>query len=200
MSIDPIFAKYASKEDVELLNLYHHGDQAACAALIAKYAALINRRISSYSIKGIEKDDLKQEAFMGLLSAIRSFDEDKKTGFFTYANHCISNRLKNLLITASTKKATVYNKSVSLEEIENDKSNDNDQLNPESIFIQNEGYSALVNLIEQHLSLFEKEVLFLYLSGFDYLTVAQKLNSSQKSVGNALQRARKKLKTVLNNL
>ncbi|MEG0693075.1 MAG: sigma-70 family RNA polymerase sigma factor [Oscillospiraceae bacterium] len=200
MSINPIFAKYSQKSDVSLLKLYRDGDQVACAALLAKYAGVINKRISNYSIKGVDNDDLKQEAFMGLFSAIRSFDDNKKASFFTYANHCITNRLKNLLASALTNKSTVYNKSISFDEMEDDIISDNCVQNPELIFIQNEGYSVLVDLIEQHLSKSEKDVLFLYLSGCDYSTVAAKLNLSQKSVDNALQRARRKLKVVLNNL
>lgn len=200
MSMNPIFARYSQKDDISLLKLYRDGDQEACAALIAKYASVVNKRISIYSIKGIDNDDLKQEAFMGLLSAIRSFDEAKKASFFTYANHCITNRLKNLLASALTNKSIAYNKSVSFDEMQDDKFSDNSLLNPESIFIQDEGYSALVELVEQHLSRSEKDVLFLYLSGCDYSTVAKKLSLSQKSVDNALQRARRKLKVVLNNL
>ncbi|MFZ2539096.1 MAG: sigma-70 family RNA polymerase sigma factor [Oscillospiraceae bacterium] len=200
MSINPIFAKYSQKNDASLLKLYRDGDQVACAALLAKYASVVNKRISNYSIKGVDNDDLKQEAFMGLLSAIRSFDESKKASFFTYANHCITNRLKNLLAAALTNKSTIYNKSISFDEMEDDIVSDNYVQSPELIFIQNEGYSALVDLIEQHLSKSEKDVLFLYLSGCEYSTVAKKLDFSQKAVDNALQRARRKLKVVLNNL
>ena len=200
MTINPIFVKYSQESDVSLLKLYRDGDQVACAALLAKYASVVNYCISNYTIKGIDIDDLKQEAFMGLLSAIRTFDETKQASFFTYAKHCMVNRLKNLLSSALTKKSTVYNKSVSFDELEDGIGANHCIQNPELIFIQNEGYDALVDLIEKHLSKTEKDVLFSYLSGCDYSGIAVKLNLSQKSVDNALQRARKKLKSVLNNL
>lgn len=195
-------------DDVSLLKLYRDESQtlvvtqAACAALIARYASLVKSRANDYFVQGVDHDDLKQEAYMGLLNAIRGFNENNGASFKTFASHCIDNRLKNLLAASSTKKASVYKKSVSLDEMENTHfESDNPSLqNPESIFIQNENYANLTLLVEQHLSKFEKDVLFLYLSGHNYDAVASKLSTSPKSVDNALQRGRKKLKAVLNSL
>lgn len=200
MSINFNLSKYSQQDDISLLRMYRNGDVDACSALIIRYLSVINNRISYYYIKGIEIDDLRQEAFIGLFNAIRSYDKTKNTSFFTYANNCISNKLKNLLAFASTNKSTVYNKSISINEIEDDIISDNSVLSPEMIFIKNEEYSTLLDLIEQNLTKLESDVLFLYLSGCDYSTVAQRLNFPQKSVDNALQRARRKLKKVLNNL
>lgn len=195
------FKHFAQLDDISMLKLYREGNQAACTALIARYATLVHYRASVFSTGGAaEFDDCKQEAYMGLLSAIRSFDENNGAGFRTYASRCIDNRLKNLVVAATTKKASFYKKSVSFDEVTEEHMGDDGSHNPEAIFIQNENYARLMNLVEQHLSQFEKDVLFLYLSGCDYLSVATKLSSSQKSVDNALQRARKKLKAVLNNL
>ncbi|NLC78774.1 MAG: hypothetical protein GX683_03495, partial [Ruminococcaceae bacterium] len=48
--------------------------------------------------------------------------------------------------------------------------------------------------INDDLSEFERDVLALYLLGYDYTALVQRLDTTTKSVDNALQRARKKLK------
>ena len=48
-------------------------------------------------------------------------------------------------------------------------------------------------MIEKSLSSFEKKVLKYYLSGLSYQEIAQRLDKSDKSVDNALQRIRRKL-------
>lgn len=200
MSKNDFIEQFSMLDDVALLELYQKGDQAACTALIARYAALIGYKTSAFHISGVDNDDIKQEAYMGLLGAIRSYNKNGGASFSTYAAHCVSNRLKNMLAANLTNKAAINKNVISLDEISSDSLKDSELQNPEVIFIQNENYSALIDLLEKHLSRFEKEVLFLYLSGCDYQTVAKKLSSSPKSVDNALQRARKKLKSVLNNL
>ena len=46
----------------------------------------------------------------------------------------------------------------------------------------------------QVLSALERETLSLWLAGYDYGEIARRLGTTPKSVGNALQRARRKLK------
>ena len=70
------------------------------------------------------------------------------------------------------------------------------QENPEDLYIDQEGYRVMLGQIEVNLSEFEKNVLFSYLEGNNYAQISTLLGSSQKSVDNALQRVRRKLKTV----
>jgi RNA polymerase sporulation-specific sigma factor len=200
MDRKPLNQTLFNQNDVELLESYRSGNQEAVAVLFARYASLVNRSIANYSIAGVDKDDLKQEAFMGLFSAIRTFKKDQNASFYTYANHCIANRLKNFLAASSTNKAQILNQSIPIDEVENYKLLENKPTNPESIFIQKESYQSLIELMNSVLSNLEREVMNLYLCGCDYQLIASKLNSSPKTVDNALQRARRKLKTVLNNL
>lgn len=191
---------YLNQDDLSLISLYREGDEEACTALLVRYASKINRRISQISLNGIENDDLRQEAYMGLYSAIRTYDPKKNDSFNAYASFCMSNSLKNLFRTVSTQKAKVNSQAVSLEEIGSDYLRSENSKNPEDIFIQNEASRNLKRLMSQILTPLEQEVLFSYFSGCGYREVAKKLNSSQKSVDNALQRARRKLKAVLNDL
>ena len=50
--------------------------------------------------------------------------------------------------------------------------------------------------IRKQLSTFENEVLTLYLDGNNYIQIAQLMNKSPKSIDNALQRIRQKVKQM----
>ena len=65
---------------------------------------------------------------------------------------------------------------------------------PESEYIAHEDFERLKERINSELSSAEREVLHLYLLGFDYTKIAGILKISKKSVDNALQRIRKKLR------
>lgn len=192
--------EYSALSDQSLILCYRAGDEEACTVLLARYANLINRRIRNVTVNGVENDDLRQEAYMGLYNAIRSFDPAKNVSFQGYASLCVGNSLKNLFAAASTQKARATSRTVPIDELEAGELQANSDDNPEDILLDKEACEALHSLIDSVLSGFEKDVLFCYLSGCGYDQVAAKLRSSQKSVDNALQRARRKLKAVLNNL
>lgn len=191
---------YAGLSDPVLISRYREGDENACTVLLARYANLINRSVSRIGITGSDSDDLRQEAYMGLMGAIRTYDPAKNDSFSAYAALCIGNSMKNLFAAASTQKAAVYRQTISLDDTENGVFRAGDAGNPESIFLDKEACRELQRLIGEHLSALEREALFSYLSGHHYSDIAKKLHSTPKSVDNALQRARKKLKAVLNDL
>ena len=67
--------------------------------------------------------------------------------------------------------------------------------NPESILIEKEDYKALTENIKLELSNMEYKVLHHFLDGKTYQEIAALMDTSEKAVGNALSRIRKKIKT-----
>ena len=68
---------------------------------------------------------------------------------------------------------------------------------PEADWIEKETFSNMKKRIFEVLSDFELEVLRLYLAGFSYKDIGEKTGKTEKSVGNALSRVRKKLRTEI---
>lgn len=93
---------------------------------------------------------------------------------------------------ASSQKAGALIGSVSLDELPERA----DDLTPENIFIGKESLDAVMDDVKKVLSPLERRILFSYLGGLDYGTIAKNLKISQKSVDNALQRVRRKLKSI----
>lgn len=71
------------------------------------------------------------------------------------------------------------------------------QKNPENSVIDRERSVQLLEEVEANLSGMERQVLAYYAAGFPYQQIAQLMGKEPKSIDNALQRIRKKLKTVL---
>ncbi len=71
--------------------------------------------------------------------------------------------------------------------------------NPESIIIDQENAVHMKKNIRQQLSKFENQVLEMYLDGDNYLEIAQQLGKTPKSIDNALQRIRNKVREYLEN-
>ena len=69
--------------------------------------------------------------------------------------------------------------------------------NPEELFLDKERMLMLVSELNQRLSDLERRVLHLHLQGEDYHSIAELLDKSPKSIDNALQRIRQKMRTIL---
>jgi RNA polymerase sporulation-specific sigma factor len=57
--------------------------------------------------------------------------------------------------------------------------------------------SDYLTIVDEDGTEFELEVLRLYLNGFSYKIIGEKLGKTEKSVGNALSRVRKKLRAEI---
>ena len=163
------------------------------ALVIKSFRPYIEQKVSGMRVPGADRDDLCQEAYVALLSAIGSYDEQKGASFSTYAITCINNRLADAVKTANRQKNRVLNDSVSL----TDDSNPVEIISyesPEKQTLDQEQYLELMHKIEDVLSEKEKKVLLLWVDGYDYTEIAEMLDMPVKSVDNALQRARRKLR------
>ncbi len=141
---------------------------------------------------GYEKEDIRQEAVIAFLHALHSFDEQNGAGFRSYASVCIKNHLASLLRSGNRIKSRAMLDYVPFDELDIASKSE-----PESDWIEKEAVFDMKKRITEILSDFEREVLRLYLKGFSYKTIGEKLGKSEKSVGNALSRVRKKLRSEI---
>lgn len=182
---------FCSKCDGELA-VIAKTDKSAAAVLVSRYSKLILIKSEIYANSNADSDDLSQEGLIGLLNAISSFDPNKGVKFSTYAEVCIGNRMKTFLV--KTKKA-----SSGIENI--DELPENSCLSveetPESILLDKEFFSELLSGIYDVLSPAELRVFNLCVQGESYKSVAGKLGITEKSVDNAMQRARRKIRALI---
>ena len=67
-----------------------NGDEVALAALVATYMPLIRRVARAAAGPGFDFDDAVQEGYIGLFQAVRTYKEDRKASFATYATVCVT--------------------------------------------------------------------------------------------------------------
>ncbi len=190
--------------DEELIDLAKNGDELALDFLLDRYKLLASKIARSYFLIGAEYEDLLQEAMIGLYKAYMSYDKTNKASFSTFATTCITRNVQTAVKTANRKKNQILNSSISLTNQGGlRKQGDEDEditliipstsLTPDEKLIESETLKSIKEKIKQCLSKFELDVLVLYLQGYSYTQIAQKLNLTNKSIDNALSRIRHKL-------
>lgn len=186
--------------DTRLVELYNSGSPEAFTVLTNRYFKLIRSITSKYKISGLEFEDLTQEGLLGLLSAVKTYNAQKGATFKTYAGLCINRRIITLLERSGNNKSKALNDYISLYDKDIDDIMPEEGVNPEENFIGKESLQSLKKTISECLSEKEKQVLDLYLAGESYANIADKLKMPQKSVDNALQRIRRKLRKHISNI
>jgi len=192
--------KYEKYTDEELIILMQGNDGLAEESLLNKYKAVVRKKVRAMYLVGGETDDLIQEGMIGLFKAVRDYRADKAASFVTFAGLCIDRQLYNAIQSSNRKKHGPLNSYVSLsgDDFENELKQLSEQ-SPEAIVIARENIKGIQRRIKEKLSTFENEVLKSYLEGNDYIQIADMLKREPKSIDNALQRIRTKVKVCLNS-
>lgn len=198
---------YEPEVDEQLLLQIKEGDNVALEQLINKYKNFVRSKAKTYFLVGADKEDIVQEGMIGLFKAIRDFKDDKMVSFKSFAEICVTRQIITAIKTATRQKHMPLNSYISLNKpvFEDDGErtlietiNHDTVSDPEMLFISKEELSRIEGKINEVLSSFELEVLYLYLQGKSYHDIATTLNKEVKSIDNALQRIKKKIEKFLN--
>ncbi len=163
---------------------------------IREYSNLVRRVIRPYFLTGGDYDDLYQEGLIGLLFAIRSYDESKNDNFSAYASLCIKRRVIDAIRRGNSQ--TARNTHVTGFILEDDPSK-HTIYNPEIQILANETAKEIKTKLSDLLSPFESSVLDWYLDGFTSSEIAKETGRTNKSVDNAINRIKRKLADYLSN-
>ena len=201
-------SKYENMPDEQLIRKLREGEAAIMDYIISKYKYVVIRAAKAMYLLGGENDDLIQEGMIGLFKAIRDYDTNQESSFYSFAELCISRQMYTAIKLSQRQKHMPLNSYVSLYDIKKADSEKKqspliEQLemttnnNPEELFLDKERMLMLVSELNQRLSDLERRVLHLHLQGEDYRSIAELLDKSPKSIDNALQRIRQKMRTIL---
>jgi RNA polymerase sporulation-specific sigma factor len=193
--------KYSEITDNALLSMVKSGDRVAEEQLAFRYARLVKICSRPYFLVGGDTEDLIQEGMLGLISAIRDFDLSMNVSFKTYAEICVKRRIYSAIKSASRKKHEPLNDMVSFDDVLSDESKSSaaaygeaHRRSPEEQVLARESADEIIQAYSRCLSKFEVEILQLYLSGLSYSEIAEASGKAEKSVDNAVQRIRRKLR------
>lgn len=195
-------SRYAYLSDQEIVSIAQDGDDQASEFLLYKYRSLVRTKVRSYFLMGAEKEDLLQIGMIGLWQAIVDYRPEKDISFLSFARICIERHVITAIKTATRRKQTPLNSSVSLEYPSDDSDSEwnladilvsDDTVDPEELVLKHEDNSRLQDMLRRMLSDFEWQVLSGYQVGKSYREIAGELRCKTKSVDNALARIKRKI-------
>ena len=190
---------YEQFTDEELIERLRDGEQELEDYLMEKYKGMVLKKAHAMFIVGGEREDLIQEGMIGLFRALRDYQPGKSATFATFANLCVERQIYKAIEMSGRLKNKPLNSYISLSEEESPilDSLAFEQQDPEAIVIDRENVNVMQEKIRQHLSRFETRVLDAYLEGMTYTQIAKAMGKSPKSIDNALQRIRGKIREFL---
>ena len=194
-------------EDYYLIALAKQGDPTAYDRIVRRYHGFVRLKASSYFLAGGDSDDLIQEGLVGLYKAVRDYRTDRESSFRNFAELCITRQIITAVKTATRNKHSPLNQYVSFSSTPAGTSEGEPTLDeviagpsvndPVNQVISTEELTSLVACLSSALSDLESRVLSLYLDGYTYEQVGERLECDTKTVDNALQRVKRKVGTHL---
>ena len=176
------------EQENQLILKAQQGDLTAENAVALNYLNLTKSIARSFGATGVaDTDDLAGYGMLGLIRAIRTYDESAGASFKTYASRCV----KNAIVDA------VRKTSCKVEEVNLDDDFQNTDADPENLLLENEASSLLLDAIASTLTPTEFAVLKLYIECMSYADIAKELGIEQKKVDNTRYWAKKKIKKLL---
>lgn len=200
--------KYNTMTDEQLITELRNGETGVTDYLLEKYKGHVKRKARTMYLWGGETEDLIQEGMIGLFKAVQDFSAEEGASFFSFAELCISRQIYSAVKAAQRKKHIPLNSYVSLY-TESDVGEEGNTLplmemieagtssDPEELVLGTEYVNNFETELNERLSKLEKRVLCLHLMGMDYLSIADVMEKSPKTVDNALQRIKNKVKNML---
>ena len=174
--------------DEELILKSRNGDRLTQEEILNKYIGLVHAIAARFFLHGGENEDLVQEGMVGLYSAVNGFEEGG-ANFSSYAYACIRNAVLSAIKKSLGAKNAALNDFVPIVEIGEEISS----VSPEDEIIRRENRREFLQKISKSLSSTEFKAIVMQLDGMSVAEISSAVGKPQKSVSNALARAKAKL-------
>jgi RNA polymerase sigma factor (sigma-70 family) len=191
--------------DLQLALAAQSGDQGAADALVRRHTGLAYGIADDFYLPGSDRDDTRQEALLGLVAAIRGYRPER--GHFPLFARLLINRrlitvlkqsqaLKHRPVTESARHArNEFGDLVPIVDLLPAR-----QPSPHEQIVLRAELSAVVGVVK-HLSPLERRALVGFANGASYADIEARHGrlpgEKPKWVDNAVQRARRKVRTAL---
>lgn len=186
---------YQNCADEDLIERLREGESEIEDYLMDKYKTMVRAKARAMYLIGGDTDDLIQEGMIGLVKAVRKYKKEKEASFRTYANRCVETQIYKAIEASNCQKNQPLNSYISLSEENSEEILRNQwEESPEALFVNQERVDYRMERIHKVLSPFEKHVLELHLKGYTYTQIAEMMDKTPKSIDNALQRIKSKVR------
>ncbi|MBE7083741.1 MAG: sigma-70 family RNA polymerase sigma factor [Clostridiales bacterium] len=192
---------YQLLTDEELAGIAKNDKSKPFEVLLERYDKNVRAIVNKYFCLDADRDDLRQVGLLALSSAVDGYNE--QGSFQAYACACINNAVLSALRSNNRKKNEPLRNYIPLSGYGDGDTDKTEVLvdfnvGPEDFLIDNEKKNETEKLIKDTLSELEYKIFALSIQGYSYEEIGNKIDKSGKSVDNALQRIRRKLRLKLN--
>ena len=189
---------YKQVNDYEVISMIRENDDDARDIMYQKYLPVIRKGASKYffDVKkhGVEFDDLVQEGWIALDSAIKSYRESYDVLFYTFAKYCIDNHLYNYCKRLNNKKNYVLDNA----DFDCDLTETKD-FKVGSSFLEEMISEETFKQMKYLFNIKDSAVLELRYNGFSYNEISSLLDIPLSNVDGRLYKIRKYLQSYYKN-
>ena len=185
-------SNYTVKTDEECIALSQGGDKLAEEELLIRYRSIVLFFARKYFLIGGETEDLIQEGMIGLCQAVGEYKADKGK-FKSFATLCVSRKIMDAVKKASSRKNAPMHNYVSIADGEMP----SDLQDPDEKMICDDDRRELNKMMSRILTDVEFKVFTMYMDGASCAEICETTGKTPKSVDNAVQRSKQKLRKAL---
>jgi RNA polymerase sporulation-specific sigma factor len=186
----------AGLDDEALTRAAQAGNDLALRTLVARYLSVAQRAGRRWYLAGGDRDDVEQEALIGLCEAVRDYDPEQGASFRSFAELCVSRQVLTAVRGATRHKHRPLNRSVSLTRLPDDVVDLRPALaavaDPAEAVVDRVRIDDALASLSARLSPLERQVLALCLERRSYGEIGRRLGRPPKAVDNAVQRIKRK--------
>ncbi len=185
----------------ELLKKVKANDSDAFEEILRQYKPMIYSFIQANRLElgdySINKEDLLQEGIIALHQACLLYDEQNEASFHTFAHLVVQRRIKRIFMQNYRRyqherySIDAVEDGMTYRNIASEKTNDN----PNLALIRKEN-NALLRRCYDSLSPVERNIVILRENHYSYKEISERLNMSQKTVDNKIQKIRRRFKRL----
>ncbi len=169
------------------------GDPQAAQQLLEKYKNAARGLARCYFLEGGDTEDLTQEGMIGLYFAITDYRAEGGSSFKNFAYLCMTRRIQNAIKSAARKKHLPLKNYIPLLNADGQGLDVAAYGDPETSLISEEEKEEFFAFLKKNLSAAEYRALLSYTEGLSISEIAAQEGKSEKSITNAVQRAKKKV-------
>ncbi len=200
---------YKEINDYEQLYLIYENDDDAKQVMYKKYkpivVSLANKYYRLLLNAGIDIDDLIQEGYIGLSSAINSFKETANVCFYTFCVICIERQIRSYCKKYTSNKNMILNTAYSIDNQQQEEkslivdiSESKYSINNPDIYVSNLFHYTKCIQFKHTLSLKDSLIFELRYNGFKYKEISTLLDISINCVDNSIHKTKDKFLLFLN--
>lgn len=180
-------------QEKAMVQLARQQRQEAFEELAREFSCHVKKATRRFFMPGADRQDVEQEALVGLNQAVQTFDESYGRTLAEHIQMCMRNSVVRAVRAATRKKHQVLSQSVDFEDLHPSSLKSDPASEVEGKLL----VESLITHLKSQLSSFEISSLAARVKGSSVQEIGQHFGVPSKKVENALFRARQKAKLLL---